>query len=338
MAQCPTTLPETEAGRFSALTLNLRFGRAADGPHRWEKRQPALQSLLHAHAADFMCFQEVMDFQATWLQACLPDWGRIGLRSLAPPFWQNNLIFHHRRWTLRRADHFYLSPTPDIPSRARSSRWPRQAVIGLFQNPSGPLLVITTHLDFSEHAQQQAAEVLIQRLSGFPAQAPALLLGDFNCTPESACYRRLTAGREAGDVPGPAFRNVFPPPFPATYHGFRGGLGRRHIDWLLCRGDLRVMEARVLRGRYSGNYPSDHFALRAVFERPGPGENLRLDIRTAKPGSAAPKALGPMGEGAGPLRESQRSITVGRRGETLFSKPGSPAARKVTSASSLPPL
>lgn len=337
MALSPTTLPETEAGRFSALTLNLRFGRAADGPHRWEKRQPALQSLLQAHGADFMCFQEVMDFQATWLQACLPDWGRIGLRPLAPPFWQNNLIFHHRRWALRQADHFYLSPTPDIPSRARTSRWPRQAVIGLFENTSGPLLVITTHLDFSEHAQQEAAEVLIQRLAGFPAEAPALLLGDFNCAPDSACYRRLTAGR-APDVPGPAFRNVFPPPFPATFHGFRGGLGRRHIDWLLCRGNLRVMEARVLRGRYSGNYPSDHFALRAVFERPEPGENLRPDIRTAKPDSPAPKALDPMGGGAGLLGGSHRSITVGRRGETLFSKPGSPAARKVTSASSRPPL
>ena len=263
----PPSDPLNTDAALTALTLNLRFGRAADGPHRWENRRMALRGLLRARPADFMAFQEAMDFQVDWLRECLPDWRCAGIRQPAPAFWQNNVIFHHRRWRLRRADHFYLSPTPDLPSRSRHSRWPRQATIGLFEGPPGQLVCATTHLDFSEEAQLEATAVLLKRLERFPAGAPALLLGDFNCTPASPCYRRLTAPPGEAGLPGPAFQNAFKPPFPGTFHGFQGGAGRRHIDWLLFRGGLRLMEARVLRGRYDGGYPSDHYPLWARFHR-----------------------------------------------------------------------
>jgi endonuclease/exonuclease/phosphatase family metal-dependent hydrolase len=261
----PPTDPLNRAASLSALTLNLRFGRAPDGPHRWEKRRPALRGLLRAHRADFMAFQEAMDFQVAWLRARLPDYGCIGLRQPAPAFWQNNVIFHHQRWVLRRTDHFFLSPTPDLPSRSRRSRWPRQATIGLFEGPPGRLVCVTTHLDFSEAAQLEATEVLLKRLERFPAGLPTLLLGDFNCTPASACYLRMTAPPGVAEALGPALRNAFKPPFPGTFHGYKGGVGGRHIDWLLFRGGLCAMEARVLRGRYDGGYPSDHYPLWARF-------------------------------------------------------------------------
>ena len=118
---------------FSILTLNLRFGLADDGPQAWVHRRPRLRQFLETHDGDFMVFQEANDFQIDFLAECLPEYALIGKRHPAPPAWQNNVIFYRAPWKLDQSDHFYLSPTPDIPSRFAASLWPRQCTLGTLQ-------------------------------------------------------------------------------------------------------------------------------------------------------------------------------------------------------------
>jgi len=256
----------TNPDRLSVMTFNLRFGLADDGANGWEFRRRSVGALLRNFQADFMGFQEVNHFQADFLQTLLSAHRLIGQRQQAPPFWQNNLIFYHRAWRCVHREHFFLSATPGIPSRFPDSRWPRQCTLGVFQSGSRRLACINTHFDFEDDIQVRSARIILQRLAQLPASQASLLLGDFNADPSRPCYRVFTGGGpETGTEGGPAFRNVCSPPFPATFHGFKGGRSGRHIDWILYHGGLAPETCRVIEDRFEGRYPSDHYPLRAVF-------------------------------------------------------------------------
>lgn len=249
----------TSTTTIRCLTLNLRFGLADDGPNRWERRKAAVGALLARYPVDFFNFQEANDFQIDFIGDRLPAYACIGRRHPAPPFWQHNVLFYKREWECVQRDHFFLSPTPDIPSRLRESRWPRQCTIGHFtrQDDAAEIVCVNTHFDFKASVQVDSAERILERLAQAFPEAPTILSGDFNATPQAACYQVFTAR---------AFRNAAPQPHVGTYHGFSGRNDGRHIDWILFRGPLRLKAYRVIETPFEGVFPSDHFPVLASFD------------------------------------------------------------------------
>lgn len=245
----------------SILNLNLRFGLADDGPNRWDLRKATFPTLLAKYPADFLSFQEVNPFQAVYLQELLPGHGMIGLRHPAPEFWQNNILFHNRRWECLAEDHFFLSPTPDLPSRFRDSRWPRQCTIGKFRRGTRMLLFATTHFDFNASIQRAGARILLDRLQRHDRHGslPIFLTGDFNAPIASSCYDFLT-GKEG------EFHDAFKKRREGTFHHFTGVPAGDRIDWMLYRGAVSVAGCMVVKERFDGRYPSDHFPLYAGFD------------------------------------------------------------------------
>jgi endonuclease/exonuclease/phosphatase family metal-dependent hydrolase len=250
---------------ITVFSLNLRFGLADDGINCWEYRKKSIELLVNQYASDFMAFQEANDFQTEFIEGVMDSYRFIGQRKPAPDFWQNNILFYHRTWACRKAEHFFLSRTPDIPSRFNKSRWPRQCTIGLFERGGFSVICVNTHLDFEDSVQEQSARLILSRLGRFPQNAPVILVGDFNTTPDSSCFRVLTGKRK---VEGPGhhmFRSAFIPPYSGTFHKFSGNPDGRHIDWVLWKGELEVVDARVIRDKFDNRYPSDHFPVIARF-------------------------------------------------------------------------
>ena len=246
---------------FTVMSLNLRFGLAEDGPNNWVCRRHAFLPLMESYPSDFLAFQEANDFQVAFLSALLPDHDHIGQRDPAPERWQSNVLFYHRRWRCLHHEHFYLSTTPHKPSRFHGSRWPRQCTMGVFQRGCFCLVVVNTHFDFSEEVQIRSARLIRKRLRRHAGKGPTVLMGDFNNTPESACYKEFTTETDRTQK----FRNAFPPPYTGTHHGFNGGHDGGPIDWILFRGALKVHQASVITERFGGIYPSDHYPLVAEF-------------------------------------------------------------------------
>jgi endonuclease/exonuclease/phosphatase family metal-dependent hydrolase len=254
---------------FSVLTLNLRFGLADDGPNCWDCRKASLPGLFAEYGADFICTQETNDFQAGHLHTLLPDYEMTGLRQPAPRFWQNNLIFAKKPWKPIAQRRFYLSPLPDIPSRFKGSRWPRQCSLGLFEKRGKTLVVAVTHLDFDSAVQAQSALVLIDALKKFaPPDTPVLLTGDFNARPNSPVHN-LLLGKGPESPPGIIpFKDVFADnDMQGTHHGFTGRADREkgRIDWILHRGGLVVEKTLIIEKQFGDFFPSDHFPVWALF-------------------------------------------------------------------------
>ena len=246
---------------INLMTLNLRFGLADDGPNAWEHRNKALPMLFSTHSSDIITFQEVNDFQCDYLQRILVDYDYIGFRHPAPAFWQHNLIFFRHPWQCIARDHFYLSPTPDIPSRMPLSRWPRQGTIGVFKALKDDYVIacVNTHFDFDPEVQTISAEIVLNRLKTIAAGYPTVLMGDFNAHPDSPCYHVFTAAEDRSGAAAEPFRNVWEDPFPGTFHNFTGQSDQRHIDWVLYRGSLHLKSRLVIQTAFEDMLPSDHF-------------------------------------------------------------------------------
>lgn len=248
---------------FSVLTLNLRFGLADDGVNSWKYRKKSYPSLLKKHGKDFIGFQEANDFQIDYIDNLLTEYNFIGQRKPSPDFWQNNIIFYKKPWECIYKTHFFLSPTPTVPSRSRKSLWPRQCTIGMFKNKNRRLICVNTHFDFEKSVQIESAGMIVEMLSKLPPDVPVILMGDFNATPSSACYLFLTE-KNQGEIK-PYFKNAFQKPYPATHHGFTGSRNGDHIDWILYRGVIVPKTSNVLMSPVGEVYPSDHFPICATF-------------------------------------------------------------------------
>ena len=254
---------------LSIFSLNVRFGLADDGPNSWNHRRKLFPELLARWPADFYAFQEVNAFQAEAIDAILKGYSRIGQRSPAPSFWQNNVIYAHPRWQCLRAEHFYLSPTPDIPSRYRNSRWPRQCTMGLYQSDRHQLVCANTHFDFAPDVQTQSAELIMQRLASFPSRPATLLAGDFNASPKAPCrevFIRQPADEESDDTARWPFQDAFASNQSVTHRGFSGKSEGEPIDWILFTRPLALTRSLIIEETVNGRYPSDHFPLWAIFK------------------------------------------------------------------------
>jgi endonuclease/exonuclease/phosphatase family metal-dependent hydrolase len=250
---------------FSVITLNMRFGLADDGLNSWQYRKECFPSFLEKYEVDFFGFQEVNDFQIDFLNKILTEYRFIGRQHNSPPFWQNNIIFYKKSWTCIYQDYFFLSPTPDVPSRFRKSVWPRQCTIGLFKNRDRKLVCVNTHFDFDSSVQIESAKIIMRRLANMPPVAPVILVGDFNAIPNSPCYNIFTGHDQKVPAEISYFTNVFKSPFPGTYHGFTGDREGDHIDWILYYGKIVVKDSITLRDTINDLYLSDHFPLYADF-------------------------------------------------------------------------
>lgn len=251
--------------RLSVLSLNLRFGLADNGPNAWEYRKESVVKLFRRQDPDFIATQEANNFQIDYLAENLSEYNYIGRRHPAPVFWQDNILFYRKAIPCKADIHFFLSQTPYIPSRSFGSQFPRQATLGLFHFNSQSLICIDTHFDFATPAQMGAARVIKEILALYDDEISTILMGDFNCTPESFCYQWLM-GKEVNGESGLAFNETFKTPYPSTLHGFTGEPTGGYIDWILFRGPLRLRACEVLQGPIDGICPSDHFPVTAIFD------------------------------------------------------------------------
>jgi endonuclease/exonuclease/phosphatase family metal-dependent hydrolase len=249
----------------SVLSLNLRFGLADDGPNSWKFRKESVVKLFKGQHPDFIATQEANHFQVDFLAQNLPDYKYIGRRIPAPEFWQDNILFYRKPIVCKKQVHFFLSATPYVPSRSFGSRFPRQGTLGLFHVNGLPLICVNTHFDFDTPAQMGAARVIKEQLGSYGNDTAAILMGDFNATPESPCYRWLT-GKEVDGERGLDFRETFTMPYPSTFHRFTGEPIAGYIDWILFRGPLQLKACNALLEAVDDIHPSDHYAVKAVFE------------------------------------------------------------------------
>ena len=251
--------PDIRVSHVTVMSLNLRFGRAEDGPDSWENRQGRYKSFFQKYAPDFIGMQEANDFQVDFFEQLFDGYGVIGRRASAPAHWQDNVIFFNKEWKCSYGERFFVSRTPLRESSLPGSKWPRQFVVGEFANGSRSLALVNTHFDFESSVQKKSAQIVLKKLSERQhPDSPVIITGDFNADPDSPAYCEFV--RENG------FKEVYEGEYTSTYHRFTGTPQGGHIDWILYRGPIEPVEKSLITDSFDGGYPSDHFPVLARFK------------------------------------------------------------------------
>jgi endonuclease/exonuclease/phosphatase family metal-dependent hydrolase len=276
--------PTGSSGRepIRLASFNLRYGSAADGPNHWDLRKGILLDAIQEIDPHVMGVQECMPFQGDEITMRFPHLGRLGVgryhgvvvgdRPHESRSGEHcDIFFDSRRFLAEQCGTFWHSETPDVPGSiswgnnlARITTW----AILRSRSGCGRFAFFCTHYHGSEPCCTKATNLMIERIGTIAAGLAAVVVGDFNLTPDNPNHDRLTEAAPGG----PGLRDVWQvlgksEQDAGTCHDFDGKPTTR-IDWILVRALTPVAIERSLFQR-GGRFPSDHFPLVAYFEPSG---------------------------------------------------------------------
>jgi len=253
---------------INVATYNLRLNTPSDGPNVWGLRRDAVKALIQYHEFDLFGTQEALPEQIKDLET-LTEYAHVGVgRDDGKNAGEHSAIFYkHTRFALLAHGDFWLSETPDRPSKGwdahccnRLATWVR-----LRDRISGKtLLALSVHFDHEgEVARRESAKLLLNWLKNQEASDAIIALGDFNSTPDTEQIVAMKAAmRDARTASlSPAYGPL------ATFNDFKLGLAPdKLIDYIFLGPNIRVLKYAVLTDSNGQRYPSDHFPVLARIE------------------------------------------------------------------------
>lgn len=251
------------AGRFSAMSFNVRVDVETDGEDAWEHRDGNVASTIRLHAPALVGCQEVLADQGEDLRAALPEYEWIGLGRDGDAGSGEHVPVAYRpdRYALLESGSFWISETPEEPgSTGWDANLPRIATWVRLRDrlADSELVFLNAHLDHrGERSRERGADLLVDRLETIADGSPTVVVGDLNCVPGSPPYERLASRFE--DARETSTYGHHGPT--GTFHDFDGRPGKR-IDYVFVDG-IDVRQYATLTDRWNGRYPSDHFPVLA---------------------------------------------------------------------------
>lgn len=251
------------------MTYNLRQLNAIDAENSWDNRKESLAREILFYEPDFLSTQEGFHLQLEYLANALSGYQYIGVgRRDGHTADEHCAIFYNtQKVDLIHSDTFWLSPTPERPSKGWDATFERICTYGCFRYKDNgeEVSVFNTHFDhIGTEARIQSADLIIHKINEITSSnTPVLLTGDFNLTPETAPIQRLSEA--LNDALLVSETPAFGPS--ATYNGFSPSTEPLHrIDYIFCNNAVRILKFATLSHLINGRFNSDHFPLIASFE------------------------------------------------------------------------
>lgn len=284
-AEARKTDKKSVATEINAGSYNLRFLTKKDsvGGNYWTQRYPHAAELVRFHDFDIFGTQELVASQIDDMQALLPEYRHFGAgREDGKRGGEHSTIFYRPdKYELLESGDFWLSETPDVPSRGWDAMKNRICTWGKFRckDTGFTFMFFNLHMDHKGvTARSESAKLVRRKLTEIGKGLPGILTGDFNVDQRNPAYVTVLEGGEWLDSYDKAEMRYAPN---GTYNGFRtDSWTDRRIDHIFVTPGFRVKKYGVLtdtyrvpagadaKGKpaYEARNPSDHFPLKVVLE------------------------------------------------------------------------
>ncbi len=248
--------------QMNIITFNIRYNNPGDGINAWPNRVEMVTGLLDFHDPDLFGLQEALYEQVMDVQKNLPqfEWFGVGRDDGEKAGEFSPIFFNKSKFILLDHGTFWLSETPEIPSRGWDAALNRIVTWGKFKSKvSGKqFLCFNTHFDHRGDEARKNSAILIRKKieeMTYNKNLPVILTGDFNLTPDSEpislLKKYMTDSRDVTEEPpyGPV----------GTYNNFviDAPLENR-IDYIFTHGGIDVLQYAVLTDFSNHRTPSDH--------------------------------------------------------------------------------
>lgn len=260
------------AQQMNIMTFNIRFNNPDDGVNAWPNRVEMVSGLLKYHEPDIFGLQEALIGQIEDIQNAMPDyeWFGVGRDDGKKGGEFSPVFFNKKKFILIASGTFWLSETPEKPSKSWDAALPRIVTWGKFKSKvtGKHFLYFNTHFDHKgDEARKNSAFVIrdkIKEISGNQG-LPVILTGDFNLYPESEPIGLIKSfmkdSREITKTPpyGPE----------GTFNSFNWNAPlERRIDYIFTQGEIKVLKYAVLTDSKEQRWPSDHLPVFVKIQMP----------------------------------------------------------------------
>jgi endonuclease/exonuclease/phosphatase family metal-dependent hydrolase len=260
-----TFMLQSASTDFTAMSFNIRYDNPEDGPSAWPHRVEWVANEMVK--ADLIGAQEALAHQVDQLATQLSGYEWVGVgRDDGEDAGEFVPIFYKAEvFELLDTVTFWLSETPDVPgSRGWDAALPRIATAAYLsvRGTDFRFWVINAHFDHrGNQARLESAKLLTSHARMLAEDAPVLMLGDFNTTPETEVYAALTTDllQDARTV------SKNPPEGPiGTFSGFveREPLPEARIDYVFVSPAWVVQSYEAVVAISESRYVSDHLPVK----------------------------------------------------------------------------
>ena len=211
---------------------------------------------------DVIGMQEPFLHQVKYFAEQLPDntWIGVGRGDGKEKDEFNPVFYNKNKLKLLDWGTFWLSETPEIPSRSWDAGYNRICTWALFENKSSKkqFYVFNTHFDSQgDEARVKSAILVSEKSKSLAGDKPVFVLGDFNFKAKSKPYNQMIK-HELSDSKIIVKNEPLGPN--GTFNGFRYGAAyENRIDFIFVNQKVRVKTYEVINYSENGLYPSDHF-------------------------------------------------------------------------------
>lgn len=249
------------------MSYNIRLDTQSDGENQWSKRKEFLTDQVKFYTPDFMGVQEALPQQMDYIAATLTGYGFIGKgRDDGKSKGEHSAIFYNSdKFKLLEENTFWLSETPEKPSKGWDAAYNRVCTYGLFQNKKTKkkLWVFNTHFDHvGDVARAESSKLILEKIRKInKGNLPVVLTGDFNLEAETLPLQLIK--KELDDAQKVCTGIVFGPEGTFNAFEFNKPVTTR-IDYIFInRNTMEVTKFATLSDSKDCRYPSDHLPIYA---------------------------------------------------------------------------
>ncbi len=250
-------------------TYNIRFDNPGDEGNLWKDRLPQVISLIQFHQIGLFGTQEGLSHQIKQLSEGL-DYAYVGVGrdDGAEKGEYTAILFDPQRYKVEESGTFWLSPTPEKPSKGWDASLNRICTWARFKDNKGKkFYVFNVHYDhIGQQAREESSKLVMNKVKEVNTQNyPAILMGDFNVTPDNVAYTTIIGNpswkdsRLISKIPAYGPKGTFSA---FNWDKMPDGI----IDHLFVQGKIDVIRHGILTDNYGKKYPSDHFPVLVEFE------------------------------------------------------------------------
>ncbi|MGG7058496.1 endonuclease/exonuclease/phosphatase family protein [Clostridium nigeriense] len=253
---------------MKVMTFNLRTDFPLDINNRWDKRKEIVYELIKNNDFDIIGVQELNNKMFNDLTSEIFNYNFVGMPRSSKFFIERNDILVSNRHRIIEYNTFWLSKNPEkIGSSVWYSVFPRICTTALIELEDGNIVrVYNTHLDF---LLPKAREYGLKKIGEYIENQhekddyPAILMGDFNSSPNSKVIRNLSEGKYSSKkfiAVQDSKKEIYSLSTLSKFKGSRKGL---HIDYIFVTEEFDVKNSEIIYYNIDGRYPSDHYPISA---------------------------------------------------------------------------
>lgn len=253
------------------MSYNIRYDDKGevDG---WDRRKDKVASQMRYHQSDLIGVQEALHHQLKDLEAALPGfrWYGVGRDDGKQAGEYSAILYNTNLFELQESGTFWLSPTPEQPSKGWDAALPRVCSWVKFRHKGTgrSFYHFNTHYDHrGEQARVNSSALLVAKIREIAKDQPVVVTGDFNVPERTVAYKTMVTGTGLKDA-----KELSQTPHHGPEGSFSGfdicePMGER-IDYVFVKEPVRVQLHGHLAEPQNGRYPSDHLAVLAEIVLP----------------------------------------------------------------------